>query len=164
MSRGVSRGRAAIVIALVGALAFGLYLGYLAYANDSFSTTVKPFDDYANVTSYNFNGSELAYNVTWENSSALPLYAQVTSPSTDAANTPVCSIGLSSVTSGQNVFMPFTINPEDATLQSVNLNIEVKDLASGHQFSIVFSLSLVNATNNPITPSDISCEEPPGIM
>jgi hypothetical protein len=157
----ISKGKAAVVIALVGAVAFGLYIGYLAYANDSFSTQELPFANYATVTSYSFNGTEFAFTLTWQNSSAVPLYAQLTSLATDAANTPVCSI--SPATAGQQVFMPFTISPASAALSNVNLNIEVQSTATGGQFSIVYNVQSISATNAPISPSNIACQEPPGV-
>jgi hypothetical protein len=158
----MSTAKLLVVLALVGAVAFGLYIGYLAYANDSFPTQTRPFGDYAAVTSSSFNGTEFAFNITWNNASAIPLYAQLTSPATDAANTPVCEIGLASVTRGQSIFMPFTISPPSAALSNVDLSIAVKATATGSEFTIVYNVPGVNATNTPITPSDISCQQPLG--
>ena len=151
-----------VVIAIAGSVAFGLYIGYLAYTNDSFPAQTRPFDNYAVVNSSSFNGTEFAFNITWENSSAIPLYAQLTSPATDAANTPVCQIGLGTVSRGQGVFMPFTISPPSAALSNVDLSIAVKSIATGTEFTIVYNVAGVNAGNNPITPSNISCEQPLG--
>ena len=151
-----------MVVAILGAVAFGLYLGYLAWANDSFPAQTKPFSDYANVTSSSFNGTEFAFNVHWRNSSYLPMYAQLTSPDTDAANTPVCGIGYASVQTGQLIFMPFTISPPSATLSNVDLSIAVKSVATGGEFTIVYNVHLVKAGNSPIVPSNISCQQPLG--
>ncbi len=158
-----SKAKLAVVAAIVGALVFGLYLGYLAWANDSFPAQQRPFGDYASVVSSEFNGTELALSVRWDNSSYLPLYAQLTSSSTDAANTPVCGLGLSSVQSGQTIFMPFTITPASATLTSVDLSIAVKSVATGAEFTIVYNMPSVQGSNSPITPSNVSCQQPPGL-
>lgn len=156
-----SKVRVIVLVTLIGAAVFGLYIGYLALANDSFPAQVKPFGNYARVTSETFNGTEFAFNLTWVNASALPLYAQLTSPATDAANTPVCQVGLSSVTSGQTIFMPFTISRPTATLTNVDLSIAVKP-AGGGEFTIVYNVASVSAVNGLITPSNISCQQPLG--
>jgi hypothetical protein len=154
--------RAVVVAAIVGAVIFGVYLGYLAEVNDSFPTQTKPFGNYAAVTSDTFNGTEFAFNLTWENASGLPVQAQLTSPDTDAANTPVCLVGLTSVSEGQTVFMPFTISPESPTLVNVALSIEVQPVGGGGDFTIVFNTATISATNTPIVPSNITCQQPLG--
>ena len=160
---GVSRTRIAVTLALAGAVVFGLYLGYLAYINDSFPAKQEPFGDYAHVVFLTFNGTEFAISIQWDNASALPLYTQLNSPSTDAANTPVCGVGLSNVTAGQVIFMPFAISPTSATLENVDLSIAVRALATGSEFTIVYNVASISATNTPITPSNISCRQPPGV-
>lgn len=155
----MSTAKLAVILVIAGAVAFGLFIGYLAYANDSFPSQTKPFADYAQVESTTFNGTEIAFNVIWQNSSGLPLYAQLTSPSSDAANTPVCDVGLSSVSSGQSIFMPFAISPTSATLSNVYLSVAVRPLTSGSDFTIVYQLQTIAATNAAITPSNISCQQ-----
>ncbi|MDG6901695.1 MAG: hypothetical protein JRM80_07005 [Nitrososphaerota archaeon] len=152
-----------VVAVIAGAVAFGLFIGYLAYANDSFPAQSRPFGDYASVQSSMFNGTEIAFRVTWENGTALPLYAQVTSPTSDAANTPVCNVGLSSVSSGQSIFMPFTITPTTATLSDVHLSIAVKSLADGSEFTISYTLQTISAASAPIVPSDVACQQPASV-
>lgn len=152
-----------MAVVLAGAVAFGLYIGYLAYANDSFPSKTRPFGDYATVTSSVFNGTEFAVTLTWQNSSALPLYAQLTSASTDAANTPVCDVGLTTVMMGQSIFMPFAISPTSATVSNADLSIAVKSLSTGNEFTIVYNFPSVSASNVAITPSDISCSQGPSI-
>ena len=149
-------------LAILGAVVFGVYLGYLAWTQDSFPTATRPFGNYAVVTSSTFNGTEFAFNLTWLNASALPVKAQLTSPSTDAANTPVCLVGLASVTEGQSIFMPFTISPESPTLTSVSLNIDVQPIGGGGDFTIIYNVSSISASNAPIVPSDITCQQPLG--
>lgn len=156
--------KAVVVTALVAAAAFGVFLGYLAYTNDTFPRRTLPFANYANVTSYSFNGTEFAFHLQWYNASYVPLYAQLTSPATDAANTPVCGTGLTEVQSGQAIFMPFTISPASATLSNVDLYIAVNSTATGSQFTIVYNVPLISATNTPIVPSNITCQEPLGSM
>lgn len=151
-----------VVAAIVGAVVFGLYLAYLAYTNDSFPAQERPFSDYATVASSSFNGTEFAFNVRWNNASYLPLFAQLTSPATDAANTPVCGIGYSRVQAGQVIFMPFTISPASATLTNVDLAVAVKSVATGAEFTIVYNVASISATNAPITPSNLSCQQPLG--
>ena len=154
--------RLVVLAVIVGAVAFGLYIAYLGWTNDSFPTKTEPFGGYASVTSYSFNGTEFAFTLSWANASAIPLKAQLTSPATDAANTPVCQVGLSKVQNGQEVFMPFTISPASATLSNVDLNIDVQPLAGGGDFAIIYNVAAVSATNVPITPSTISCQQPLG--
>jgi hypothetical protein len=154
--------RAIVVVAIIGAIVFGVYLGYLAWTNDSFPTETRPFANYAVVTSETFNGTEFAFNLTWSNASAVPVKAQLTSPATDAANTPVCQLGLSSVSEGQTIFMPFTISPESPSLTNVDLSIDVQPVGGGGDFTIVFNTVSISATNTPIVPSNITCQQPLG--
>ena len=149
---------------MVGAAIFGLYVGYLALANDSFPAQQRPFDKYASVVSSSFNGTEFAFQVRWLNGSYLPLYAQLTSPASDSANTPVCDTGLAKVATNQTLFMPFTISPPASTLTNVDLSIAVQSLASGGQFTIVYNIASTSATNAVITPSNYSCHQPTGIQ
>lgn len=146
----------------MGALIFGIYIGYLALTNDSFPAQQKPFGNYATVTSDTFNGTEFAFNLRWMNSSAIPVYAQLNSLATDAGNTVVCSIGLQTVSNGQMVFLPFSISPQSATLQNVDLSIAVHPVQGGSDFTIVYSVPIISASQAPITPSNISCSQPQG--
>lgn len=156
----MSTAKLVVIVALAGAVAFGGLIAYLAYANDSFPSQKEPFQDYAQVASYSFNGTEIAFHLTWENGSATPLYSQLNSPSSDAANTPVCDIGLQSASPGQDIFLPFNISPTSATLSNVNLYIAVRAVATGAEFTIVYNLASVPATNASIVPSDIACQQP----
>ena len=150
------------MVAIVGAVVFGVYLGYLAWSQDSFPTATKPFGNYAVVTSKTFNGTEFAFSLTWNNASAVPVKAQLTSPATDAANTPVCEVRLSAVSNGQPIFMPITISPESPTLVNVALSIDVQPVGGGNDFTIVYSVASISATNTPIVPSNITCQQPLG--
>jgi hypothetical protein len=161
--RGTSKGRLLVIAVIVAAAAFGLFLGYLAYTNDSFPAQQRPFGDYASVVYSSFNGTELAFRVQWLNASYVPLYAQLTSQTTDAANTPVCSVGLSAVQSGQMVFMPFGISPASVTLSNVDLSIAVKSVANSTEFTIVYTVASISASNVLITPSNLSCQQPAGL-
>jgi hypothetical protein len=148
------------MVAIVGAVAFGLLIGYMAYTSDSFPAQQRPFAIYAKVVFSTFNGTEYAFRVEWNSSAYVPLYTQLTSPATDAANTPVCSLGLSGIKSGQTVFLPFSISPPSATLSNVDLSIAVQSSTNSTQFTIVYNVPLVNATNTAITPSNITCQQP----
>ena len=155
--------RGVVVVTIIAAVVFGVYLGYLAWVNDSFPTQTRPFGNYADVTFKTFNGTEFAFTLTWENASALPIKAQLTSLATDAANTPVCGVGLPNVTRGQTIFMPFTISPESPSLSNVDLNIDVQPVGGGGDFTIIFNTASILATNTPIVPSNITCQQPQGI-
>jgi len=156
----VSTAKLLVVVALAGAVAFGLFVGYLAFSTDSFPAQTRPFASYARVVYSSFNGTEYAFRVEWNSSRYVPLFTQLTSPDTDAANTPVCDLNMSSIKGGETIFLPFTISPESATLSNVDLAIAVQSATNSTQFTIVYSVPLVNATNALITPSNITCQEP----
>ena len=158
----VSTAKLFVVLALVGAIAFGLFIGYLAYSTDSFPAQTRPFANYASVVYSSFNGTEYAFRVEWNSSNYLPLFTQLTSPATDAANTPVCDLKMSSIESGETIFLPFTISPASATLSNVDLAIAVQSATNSTQFTIIYNVPLVNATNALITPSNITCQQPLG--
>jgi len=158
----VSIGKLLVILALVGAVAFGLFIGYLAYSTDSFPSQERPFADYAKVVYSSFNGTEYAFRVEWNSSNYVPLFTQLTSPATDAANTPVCDLQMPSIRSGQTVFLPFTISPASATLSNVDLAIAVQSATNSTQFTIIYSVPLVTASNTVIAPSNITCQQPLG--
>ncbi|GEM_PF-6481863 len=158
----MSTAKLLVIVAIVGAVAFGLLIGYLAYTTDSFPAQERTFMNYANVTSATFNGSEYAFSVQWLNGNYTPQYTQLTSPATDAANTPVCNLNLTGIKSGQTFFLPFTISPESAALSNVDLSIAVQSATNSTQFTIMYNVSSVSASNAPITPSNITCQEPAG--
>jgi len=156
----MSTAKLLVVVALVGAVAFGLLVGYLAYSNDSFPAQTRPFASYAKVVYSSFNGTEYAFRVEWNSSNYVPLFTQLTSQATDAANTPVCDLKLSSMRSGETIFLPFTISPASATLSNVDLAIAVQSATNSTQFTIIYNVASVSATNAPITPSNITCQQP----
>jgi hypothetical protein len=156
----MSTAKLLVLVALVGAVAFGLFVGYLAYSNDSFPAQTRPFASYARVLYSSFNGTEYAFRIEWNSSNYVPLFTQLTSPATDAANTPVCDLKMSSIASGQTIFLPFTISPESATLSNVHLAIAVQSATNSTQFTITYNVPLISATNAPITPSNITCQQP----
>ncbi len=158
----MSTTRMLVLAVIVGAVAFGLFLGYLAYASDSFPAQERPFGDYASVVYSSFNGTEFAFRIQWNNASYVPLFAQLTSPATDAANTPVCDIAHSNVKTGEMLFLPFAISPASATLSNVNLSIAVQSATNGTQFTITYNVASVDATNSEITPSNLTCQQPLG--
>jgi hypothetical protein len=160
--RRISTVRALVIASVVGATAFGLLIGYLAYTSDSFPTQERPFSQYASVVYSSFNGTEFAFRVQWSNGSYIPLYTQLTSPDTDAANTPVCSLNASKIAGGQTVFLPFTISPASAALSNVDLAIAVQSATNSTEFTIVYNVPSISATNQPITPSNVTCQQPLG--
>jgi len=160
-SRAISAVKMAVVIVICGSVAFGLYLAYLAWSTSSFPVQEKPFSDYAAVVSTQFNGTELAYRVEWNSTSGLvPLYAQITSPTTDEANSPVCGLGLTSVAQGQMLDLPFGIAAPKETLASVDLAIAVGTNPNSPQFTIVYHIDQINANPGDITPSNYACTQP----
>ncbi|MDA4121199.1 MAG: hypothetical protein OK404_02190 [Thaumarchaeota archaeon] len=159
-----SRSKLAIVGAIVGAVAFSIFLAYQAWTNDSFPVQQKPFADYASVQSYSFNGTEIGYQVRWLSSDYLPLFAQVTSSTTDAANTPVCGLGLRTISTGQVIPMPFAVGHPSATLTNLDLSIAVRSVATGSEFTIVYNIGSVSAQQGNVMPSGFVCQQPSGHM
>ncbi|MDV3277784.1 MAG: hypothetical protein LYZ69_04870 [Nitrososphaerales archaeon] len=152
-----------VVVAVIGAAAFGLFLGYLAYTNDSFPTQEKPFAEYASVVATNFNGTEFYLKVQWTSTGNFtPFYAQLTSPTTDAANTPVCSLGITSVVKGQIIDLPFKISAPRTSVSSVDLAIAVRSNVNMTEFTIVYHVDQVTAQPGNIYPSAFACEQPQG--
>ena len=160
-ARGVSRARAAVLLVICGAVVFGLYLAYIAWSTSSFPVQEKPFSDYASVVATQFNGTELYYRVEWNSSSGLiPLFAQITSPQTDEANSPVCDLGLTTVAQGQMLDLPFGIAAPKQTLASVDLAIAVGTNPNSPQFTIVYHVDQINANPGDISPSNYACTQP----
>jgi len=157
--KSMSRAKLLVIAVVVAAVAFGLLLGYLAYADDSFPAQERPFGEYASVVYSSFNGTEFAFRVQWENASYVPIYTQLSSPSTDAANTPVCNLGLASTQKGQVIFMPFSISPASAALSDVDLSIAVRSATNNTSFTIIYNIPSINATNSAIIPSNIACQQ-----
>jgi hypothetical protein len=158
----MSTARLLVIAAIIAAVAFGLFIGYLAYSSDSFPAQERPFANYAKIVYSSFNGTEFAFRVEWNNSNYVPLFTQLTSPATDAANTPVCSLNATGIKSGQTIFLPFTISPASAALSNVDLAIAVQSATNSTQFTISYNIPLVSASNGLITPSNITCQEPLG--
>jgi len=159
-----SMGRALVILAIVAAVVFGLYLGYLAWTNDSFPAQTRPFSDYATVTSATFNGTEYAFSLRWNSSDFLPMYAQLTSPATDSANTDVCDTGLSSVSAGQSIFMPFGLSCPSTALSEVDLSVAVKAVTNGTEFTIVYHVDSVTAVPGDFQPQTMACTQPSAPM
>ena len=159
-----SRAKFAVLGAIVGAVVFSIFLAYQAWTNDSFPVQQKPFGDYASVQSYSFNGTEIGYQVRWLSSDYLPLFAQVTSSTTDAANSPVCGLGLQKVSSGQVIPLPFGVSQPSATLTNVELSIAVKSLTTGGEFTIVNRITSVSAQQGNVMPSGFVCQQASGHM
>lgn len=159
----LSNAKVIVLAAFVAALAFGGYLGYLAYVNDSFPSQQKPFGDYAEVTAVQFNGTEYAVTVTWLSDDYLPQYVQLTSSVSDAANSPVCSLSLTAVSAGQSIFMPFGFDGPSAAPASVTLSIAVQSKA-GLDFTIQQQIGNYTAFVGDIIPSNLSCTEPSSVM
>ncbi len=161
--RRVSSGKAVVVAALLGAVVFGGYLGYLAWANDSFPSQQQPFANYAEVSSVVFNGSEYAITVTWLTPSYIPEYVQITSSVSDAANSPVCGLNLTSTSSGEMIFLPFGFDGPSEAPTSVTLWMAVKPPV-GSEFTIQQTIDNYTARVGDIFPVQLSCNEPASVM
>ncbi len=160
--RAIGRTKAIVLAAIVGAVLFSAYLGFLEYTNDSFPVKEKPFADYAVVQATQFNGTELYFKLGWTSSGNFtPMYAQITSPSSDEANSPVCDLGLRSVVKGQTLDLPFGVSAPTTALSSVDLAIAVRANANMTEFTIVYHVAQINAQTGNISPSNYACEQPP---
>jgi len=160
--RGLSKAKVLVILALGGAALFGGYVGYLAWTNDSFPAHERPFIDYAAVTSTSFNGTEISFEVKWLSADYLPLYAQVTSATTNAANTPVCGLGLQSVRAGQVTPMPFGISKPSPVVTGAELSIAMRSVSTGEEFTIVYPAGTLSAQQGNILPLSISCQQATG--
>jgi hypothetical protein len=149
---------------LVGALVFGLFLAYLEYQNQSFPTTQKPFSEYATVVASDFNGTEVYFKVEWTTSGNFtPLYAQLVS-SVDAANSPVCGLGITSLSKGQTFDLPFATTAPASALSDVQLFIAVRAGSNMTEFTIEYQMGQVTAAPGNIVPSGYACSEPNQVM
>lgn len=158
--RGIAKGKVIVILALSATAAFAIFLGYMAWTYDSFPSQERPFSTYANVVSARFNGTEYAFKIQWLSADFVPEYAQITSPVSDSANSPVCGLNLSAATQGQIIFMPFGISSPSTSLSDVELNIAVSSTLNGTQFTIVYNVDAVTAVPGNILPSNFSCTEP----
>jgi hypothetical protein len=153
-----------VVIAIVAAVVFGLYIGYLAWTNDSFPSREEPFSNYAQVVSATYNGTEYAFRIQWISADYVPMFAQLTSPDSDSANTDVCGTGLNSVTAGQSIFMPFGLSSPATALSNVDLSVAVKSAVNGTEFTIVYHVESVTALQGDIQPQALACTQPSAPM
>lgn len=146
-----------VIIAVVGAVAFGVVLGFLELQNDSFPTATKPFGDYATVVTSAFNGTEVYFRLEWTSSGNFtPMYAQITSD-TDIANSPVCQLGISSVSKEQTIDMPFAIAGTTSALADLDLSIAVKANSNSTEFTIQYQVGQWQAQPGDIVPSTYAC-------
>ncbi len=159
-----SAGKVLVVAAVLGAVVFGLFLGYLAWSNDSFPSTTRPFSNYADVVSATYNGTEYAFNIRWHSPYYVPTIAQLTSPASDTANTDVCDLKLNSVVGGQMIFMPFGLSGPSTQLTNVDLSVAVRSAVNGTQFTIVYHVDNVTATPGNIQPQNAACTQPSAPM
>jgi len=160
----ISRAKAVVIVAVVASILFGIYVAYLAWSYDSFPVTENPFGNYASVTSASFNGTEVSFNVKWLSGAYLPLKAQLTSVTSDVANSPTCWFDLKNVSSGQEIPMPFAIGQPTPVLKDLALYIAVKSTSDGSEFTIVYNLQSLSAQQGNISPSSYTCQQPSGQM
>lgn len=102
------------------------------------------------------------FKLRWTSSGNFtPLYAQITSPSSDEANSPVCDLGIGSVVTGQTLDLPFGTGAPASALSNVDLSIAVRANANMTEFTIVHTVAQINAQPGTISPSNYACEQPP---
>ena len=157
-SKSQRRNRVIIVLVIVGALAFSLYLGIEAYENQSFPVQTEPFALYATVTEARFNGTIYLFVLNWSNGNYTPLFAQMTADQ-DQANSPVCSIGDSSVSTGQTLTLPFSTNGPITSVSNVDLYIAVKNNTSMNEFTIDYHINNATAQIGDLAGINYSCVE-----
>jgi hypothetical protein len=163
--RRISAAKLLVIIAIVGAVVFASYIGYLAYVNESFPVEMRPFANYAVMASPpQFNGTEISFHVKWLNSDYVPVKAQITSDTTDAANSPTCFLDLQNVSAGQVIAMPFGLSSATPVATSVQLSIDVNMTATGHEFTIAYTVNSTSAAPGDVTPTNVSCFESAGAM
>ncbi|MDV3243818.1 MAG: hypothetical protein LYZ66_01430 [Nitrososphaerales archaeon] len=122
----------------------------------------RPFANFAAVTATEFNGTEIYFRLQWNSSGNFtPLYAQITSPSSDEANSPVCDLRVSSVVRGQSLDLPFATGAPSTSLTNVDLAIAVRANTNMTEFTIVYHVGQINAQPGMITPSGYACSQPP---
>jgi len=155
-----------LVIAVMAvAVIFAAYIGYLAFANESFPVEQRPFGNYAAMASPpQFNGTEISFHVRWLNSDYIPVKAQINSDTTDAANSPTCYLDLTSVNASQVIAMPFGLSSATPVITNVQLSIDVSTVATGHDFTIVYTVNSTSAAQGDVTPTNISCQESASVM
>jgi hypothetical protein len=160
---GPSLAKAAVVAAIVGAVVFGLYVGYLEWTYDSFPVRQEPFGSYAQVVYSGFNGTEYSFGLKWLNASYVPLYAQVTSD-TDAGNTIVCGVGPNPPQAGGVFYMPFAASQTSAVLQNVQLSVAVGARNTTKAlFTIQYDFGTVSASAGDVVPISGVCKQPQGV-
>ena len=163
--RRISTAKLLVIIAIVGAVVFAAYIGYLAFVNESFPVEERPFANYAAMASPpQFNGTEISFHVRWLNSDYIPVKAQITSDTSDAANSPTCFFDLSSVSAGQVIAMPFGLSSATPVITNVQLSIDVSTAATGHDFTISYTVNSTSAAQGDVTPTNVSCFESAGAM
>ncbi len=153
-----------VIAAVAAAAVFGVYLGYVAWSNDSFPARVGNFDTYGKVVAADFNGTDFAFRVQWLSADYLPMFSQLTSQGSEAANSPVCDLGLTSAAAGEEIFMPFGVSPPEGALMNVDLSIAVRSVVNGTQFTITYHVNNITAVQGDIKPTYLLCTEPSAPM
>ncbi len=161
--KGYDAGRILIVASIGAAVVFGLYFGIMLWANDSFPQQTEPFANYATITSTAFNGTVYSFTMKWTSNDTIPLYAQLSWTDSDQESSLVCDFGVSAPPTSP-VVMPFGIDGVQATLTAIQLDIAVKTLSTGSEFTIVYNVNSVNATASGNLAQNYACTEPNSIM
>jgi hypothetical protein len=60
--------------------------------------------------------------------------------------------------------MPFGLTTATPVITNVQLSIDVSAVATGHDFTIVYTVNSTSAAQGNVQPTDISCYESAGVM
>jgi hypothetical protein len=144
---GRNYGKLIVVGAVIAASAILLYVATTSLGSPSFPSEQKPFSEYATVMSSTFNGTEYNFQLQWRAAgNYTPLFAQMTSTSSyeDSA---VCDVGISSISRGETLNLPFVLPENATTLSGVGLTIQ-------------FQAGNATAISGDIAPSSYACFTP----
>jgi hypothetical protein len=153
-----------VIMAVVVGSAIIIYVAVEQSSAPTFPVQQKPFDEYASVVSSVFNGTEYSFKVEWTAGGNYSLlFAQMTS-STSVGNSPICSVGIRSIATGQVVDLPFSLSSNASSLADVGLSLAVQSVGNGSQFTIQYRAGNATAVVGDIQPSTYACFPPPSDM
>lgn len=127
------------------------------YAVTQATSSSNQLGGYAKVLSASFNGTELFFSVEWLSSNYLLVSYQISSSTSDSANSGSCTLGQQAVPEGQTIGLAFHVSPVSATIDSVNLFITVRSAATGSESTFSYRISALSATNGPIPYTPYTC-------
>lgn len=136
-TQAIAKGSLVVLILLVSVAVFAVYFNFFSFINNSFPSNIKPFQNYASVESYSFNGTLLKIVVNWKDTTnTVPIYTQFVS---DQYTSAVYNIDKQFYPNG-TLILPFPIAVKTDTLSNIQLLIAVKYLVNSTEFTIVYDL------------------------